>query len=456
MGWLIDSGGSEMKKFYIIILILIFVFSLCACGDNNSESSANESSTNESSNNVEQLNDDVFIDNLGDALEARWELSKNYTEDQFNRMSKEELQSVYTSFLDAEVNVVGTYDIYSFEKDAVKEQAELYFKGLELQKEGLQYVGTDDYTSYHNTWEMGYYYRAASVRELFRKYGLTVSYDYKQDLADFAAVGEEAQKYISDEQEDTPSKAEATLPETLIYDSNGVTVKVLGFSSDSFGKNVDLEIINNSDVDISWNVNDFIINDVTVICAFVYDIPAGKTAIANYPIDSDDLVRYGIEDIYTVAISSELTNSDTYEVIDYSMSDRIATSLGSDFSPVLPLDKWNEVYSSDSLKVIYTGIIENNDDDYHDDFETKAIFFAYNNTDSVISVGPEDVSFDDSMDYSNYTVFSVGPYAYGEFYVTCEDDDINNKSEMEFVVGVSDGNTYSEQYQTPIITVSVH
>ena len=51
---------------------------------------------------------------------------------------------------------------------------------------------------------------------------------------------------------------------------------------------------------------------------------------------------------------------------------------------------------------------------------------------------------------------SKSKYAYGEFYVTCEDDDINNKSEMEFVVGVSDGNTFSEQYQTPVITVSVH
>lgn len=251
-----------------------------------------------------------------------------------------------------------------------------------------------------------------------------------------------------------PSKdtEEVTLNETTIYDNDGITAVVTGLSDDSYGKNVEISITNNSDKDISWGVEYAIVDDITMICATTYDIQAGKAGTAEYTIEKSQLERYGVKDIHTLQLICNIMDSGTYESIDYCISERLVTSLGQEFDLTLPVDEWTLACESESVKLYYTGTVEEADE--YEDFKTKAVFVCYNDSDSYISIAPEDVSFDGEMDYNNAFTFAVGPKSYGEVYLACGDD-AAGKGQVSFSVNVQDGKTFESRDKIDDISVSL-
>ena len=57
----------------------------------------------------------------------------------------------------------------------------------------------------------------------------------------------------TEEESPTPSKIpdKTVIDETMIYDNGGITATITGISEDSYGKNVEISITNNSETDIS-------------------------------------------------------------------------------------------------------------------------------------------------------------------------------------------------------------
>ena len=245
---------------------------------------------------------------------------------------------------------------------------------------------------------------------------------------------------------------EETLSDATIYNDNDIIVVVNGISSDKYGKNVDITITNNSERDISWNVEEIIVNDITTTCAVSYDIPAGKTGKGEYPFEEAELERYGITDIYTLQLICELKDSETYDTIDYCTSKRLISDLGSDFNLSLPINDWTKIYESESITLYYTGIIEEGDE--YDDYKSKAVFMCFNGTESTKTLFPEDVSFDNVMDYSNFYAFNVGPKSYCEFYLTSEEN-IAEKNEASFKLVVSEGSAYNDEHTIDNISVEL-
>ena len=138
--------------------------------------------------------DKDFILNVSKGLEARWELTDNIDTD---GMSPSEEQNAYAKFLKAEKDAVGQKSQYEIKDENLKKLVDQYYTGLELQEDGIQYQGTDDYTNQEKTWVLGYNYRTLVIYKLEKDYGLTVNSKYQNTLDDFLAQYSVAKKSVT-------------------------------------------------------------------------------------------------------------------------------------------------------------------------------------------------------------------------------------------------------------------
>lgn len=138
--------------------------------------------------------DEDLILNISKGLEARWKEADKTDSEQ---LSASELQKQYKELIKLEKENIGDLSDYDLKDTELKETVENYLKGLNLQEEGIQYVGTDDYTNQANTWDLGYDYRICALHDLNSNFGLTVSDNYSQDLDDLLAEYSVAKKHIS-------------------------------------------------------------------------------------------------------------------------------------------------------------------------------------------------------------------------------------------------------------------
>lgn len=160
-----------MKKVGIGILCVgMFLFCMAGCG-----------STKEDETSI--LTEEDFISNLEKGLENRWDISGEDT----SLMSISEAQEHLTKCIDEETDVLLSMDRYAFEDKTLEGLAQQYFNALDLQREGVQYSGTEQYEEYEQTFQLGYYYRVITIYELNKNFGLTVGTKYQSTLDDVIA-----------------------------------------------------------------------------------------------------------------------------------------------------------------------------------------------------------------------------------------------------------------------------
>lgn len=252
-----------------------------------------------------------------------------------------------------------------------------------------------------------------------------------------------------DEKNTDESKPVETLSETTIYDANGISAVVNGISSDTDGKYIEVTVTNNSEKNITWNVDNIIVNDITTACEAADDIPAGKTVTVKYPL-KEALERYGITDLHILQLISRCTDQETSETIDNCISEEMITNLGTEFDMSLPIDDWDVIYESDTMQIYYTGLIEEGDET--DDYKTRANFMLFNDSESNISIIPQEVSFDGATEDGNNTSFYAQSCTYGSFFLTSKED-LAEKSEASFKLIIKDASTLVEEEQIEISPV---
>ena len=157
-----------MRKFLALFIALVMCASLCAC----------------SSETIE-MNDEGFITNLTNALEARWKISSEPSATEAAAY-REQL----TKCVDAELAVLGDYSEYTFTDDNLALLAEEYYAALEAQREGIQYYSVDN-TLYQQLFSTkGYNKRAEIIYLLNNEYSMQVNSKYASIMSDFLALGE--------------------------------------------------------------------------------------------------------------------------------------------------------------------------------------------------------------------------------------------------------------------------
>ena len=157
--------------------------------------------------------DKEFILNVEKALENRWDVAD---ETDANSLTGAKQQRAFEKAIDVEYDAIGKLSKYEFEDKDLKKAAETYMKGLDLQKEGIQYVGTDDYINQNKTWILGMNYRIVSLKTFEKDFGLTVNSKRKEDLDDLVAQYSVAKKEVAIQEyvNDLQSKITYTKDET--------------------------------------------------------------------------------------------------------------------------------------------------------------------------------------------------------------------------------------------------
>lgn len=184
-----------IKKFFTLLIV-----SFVLLGCSNAGTSSNE-----------PLADEDFVLNVSRGLEARWA----YTDKEDTAlMSTSELQDAYKKYIDAEKMALGKITDYEIKDEELVKIAETYYKGLELQEDGIQYAGTDDYANQLKTWDLGMNYRICAIHDLVEDFGLTVSSKYQSNIDDFMAQYKTAKKDV------TVQEYVNTLPEKVTYTKN--------------------------------------------------------------------------------------------------------------------------------------------------------------------------------------------------------------------------------------------
>ncbi len=197
---------NEMKRILVLLIsIVMLTFMLTGCTEQAGENMSD---------------DERFIANLEKGLEARWALteSEEYNNEKMESASTAQLQKADRLFVESELDAIGDLADYEFEDTEIKQLAEKYMKGLQLQKEGVQYQGTTEYTKQQQTWDLGYYYRIICISELHDKYGLTVNSRYKQVFEDCIAEVVTAKKAVA--VQEFVDKLSATIEYSLDYEKS--------------------------------------------------------------------------------------------------------------------------------------------------------------------------------------------------------------------------------------------
>lgn len=180
--------------------------------------------------------DEDFVLNVSDALEARWNKTDSVDADM---LSTSDQQKHFGEAVKAEKEKIGDLDDYVFEDEELKKIAESYLKGLTLQEEGIQYVGTEDYMNYDETWQLGFYYRDCAIHDLNENFGLTVSAKHKETYEDMLAEYSVAKTAV------TLQEFEEELTQKLEYKKNEE-------QSDEYSATYSAVIENTTDVNIQY------------------------------------------------------------------------------------------------------------------------------------------------------------------------------------------------------------
>ena len=106
------------------------------------------------------------------------------------------------------------------------------------------------------------------------------------------------------ESEETSS--DITIPESVIYDGNGVIIKVMGCERGILGTDINFYIENNSSLNLNVDAHSYAVNGIMTrnnIYDMNTDVAAGQKANATLTIGNDVLDRYGIDTIRNIEIN---------------------------------------------------------------------------------------------------------------------------------------------------------
>jgi hypothetical protein len=155
------------------------------------------------------------------------------------------------------------------------------------------------------------------------------------------------------ETEETGSGALETIPETVLYDADGITITALKLSDDSiWGKGIDLLLENDTEKNITVQCNYLVVDNYMISnLALSSDVAAGKKSNDTLYLSSADLEAAGIHTITDIDVSLNIIDPDTFETIKTTDEVKIKTSAeGTAEEP--DMSDGTELFNKDGVKIV--------------------------------------------------------------------------------------------------------
>jgi len=141
--------------------------------------------------------DEEFVAAVAKALQARWDVSAEYSASDLADMGAADYQAYLRRCVDAEEEQLGSIVDYRFMDSEVASLAQQYYHALSLQRSGSEYARTAEVSGFNSTWVLGYNYRVSAVWDLMQYFSLTVEEEYASRLAELTATHHEAKKQVA-------------------------------------------------------------------------------------------------------------------------------------------------------------------------------------------------------------------------------------------------------------------
>ncbi|MBQ9167330.1 MAG: hypothetical protein IJX67_02840 [Oscillospiraceae bacterium] len=195
----------------------------------------------------------------------------------------------------------------------------------------------------------------------------------------------------NNEVEQSSTGKEVSIPETELYNKNGVIVTATEIKDGFFGPEVSITVSNETDKNIVVASRDLSVNGYMLSASGLYsDVAAGKKAIETMTLISSELSEAGIETVADIEFTLAVHDSDTFEDIDTSDLIKLSTSVAEGFTQPID-DSGDVIYDANGVRVICKGL---KDDAIWDGC---VVFYIENNNDKHITVYSENVSVNGFM-----------------------------------------------------------
>ena len=145
----------------------------------------------------DRMTDEEFVAAVAKALQARWDVSAEYSASDLTDMGAAEYQAYLRRCVDAEEAQLGSIVDYRFMDSEIAALAQQYYHALSLQRAGSEFARTAEVNRFNSTWVLGYNYRVSAVWELMQDFSLTVAEEYASRLAELTATHYEAKKQVA-------------------------------------------------------------------------------------------------------------------------------------------------------------------------------------------------------------------------------------------------------------------
>lgn len=270
-----------------------------------------------------------------------------------------------------------------------------------------------------------------------------------KDVASSDGSETTADSSINDGAENSSSKADVSIDESVIVDQDGIKIIATEYVSDSImGDGIKLLVENNSDKDYTVGCDALIVNDYMITDLFVSEIAAGKKANETMYLSSSSLSAAGIENVgkiemYFHAYDSEMNYlfKNVYTELHTSEFDNMDTT---------PNDAGIELYNENGIKIVGKTVDE-------DSFWGTAILLYTENTSGKnVGISVDDMSINGFMmsPFFSTTVYD-GKKSIDEITVFSSDleaNGIESIEDVELKFHIYDADSYSTIADSDTIT----
>ena len=270
-----------------------------------------------------------------------------------------------------------------------------------------------------------------------------------KDVASSDGSETTADSSINDGAENSSSKTDVSIDESVIVDQDGIKIIATEYVSDSImGDGIKLLVENNSDKDYTVGCDALIVNDYMITDLFVSEIAAGKKANETMYLSSSSLSAAGIENVgkiemYFHAYDSEMNYlfKNVYTELHTSEFDNMDTT---------PNDAGTELYNENGIKIVGKTVDE-------DSFWGTAILLYTENTSGKnVGISVDDMSINGFMmsPFFSTTVYD-GKKSIDEITVFSSDleaNGIESIEDVELKFHIYDADSYSTIADSDTIT----
>lgn len=243
---------------------------------------------------------------------------------------------------------------------------------------------------------------------------------------------------------------DVTLPETVLFDQDGIRITATGLSTDSlFGPELNLLVENDSTQNIVVQPNYCMVNGYMMDGLLSADVAAGKKANDSLDFLSNVLARCGIETITDIELDLVISNGDSWQTLYETGPVTLQTSAAGQYTQVYD-DSGEEIYNQNGIRVVAKSV--------NDDLFGMGIkFYLENNTDQAVVVNTDNVSVNGYM-MTDLFYADLAPQSHAVETLTLlgselEDNNIDTITEAELSLRITDADYYQTIDETAPITL---